>query len=165
MLKESSEFLIQIAIFCNKIGFCPVNKSSEIGLQLKTDGLIDLHSTLSGNPETVNVVLTAKGLKAVAEITKPAESGIETFEVDTDVPIPPVKKRGGRSKDIYPWSTMKLNESFHVGKTEELPYPAKKMNSSVSSANKRFQGDRRFSVRTVDETDPKGPGVRVFRVE
>ncbi len=73
-----------------------------------------------------------------------------------------------------------IYSSFHVPVTPECPEPWKKMSATCSAANKRFRklvrdpqvSSEPFTVQTrkfrsfrVDDTDPQGPGVRVFRFE
>jgi len=135
--------------------------SNTLAVEAKNKGFIDMHPTAPATEDKVPVIITDLG---VSHLPSPETSGETEFEIE-NVPLPAKKCKGGRQKDIYPWEDMEIGNSFHVAKTAKLENPSKKMNSSVSSANKRFAGERRFSVRSVDETDSKGVGVRVFRIE
>lgn len=90
----------------------------------------------------------------------PTSGGIE---IDSGVPVPTVRRQSGGS--IYPFDALEVGQSFHIPVSDSKPNPAKSLASTVSAATKRSDGTKRFIVRAVDESDPKGPGARVFRVE
>lgn len=112
-------------------------------------------STNEGNTNTVTETTTT----AAASAPKP------TFELEDNIAKP--EGRAPRMSAIYPFEHMGVGQSFHVAATDDKPNPAKSLASTVSSANKRFakagQDGRKFSVKTVGETDPKGKGARVWR--
>ena len=85
------------------------------------------------------------------------------FEIDDNVPVPTVRRASGGS--IYPFDALAVGQSFHVPVSEGKPNPAKSLASTVSAATKRSNGAKKFIVRSVDASDPKGPGARIFRVE
>jgi len=83
----------------------------------------------------------------------------------------PARRRSSKAGK-YPFAQMQVGQSFHIAATEENPEPGKRMQSTCSTATRRYkvansegvlQVTRKFVVRTVDETDPKGPGARIFR--
>lgn len=105
------------------------------------------------------------------------------FGIDNDVPMPKIMKK---SSNKYPFDALQEIEkdSFHVPVTEKMPEPHKSIASAVSAANKRYIIDtgkvtedaegneipvmkvqRKFAVRRVDKSDPRGPGARVYRVK
>ncbi len=115
---------------------------------------------------------TPEGTEEVTE-TKTNE-----FELETGIAVPAVKR--GRGAGKYPFDAMPapsadddgnaIFASFHVAPTEKRPNPAKSLASTVSSVIRRYKDEngvvtRKFLVRRVDETDPKGEGARVFRVQ
>lgn len=85
------------------------------------------------------------------------------IEIEDGIAVPVVRRRQGGS--IYPFDALEVGQSFHIAVTEDKPNPAKSLASTVSAATKRSEGEKKFIVRAVGETDPKGPGARVFRVE
>lgn len=90
------------------------------------------------------------------------------------VPIPAIA-RGGVGRPGYGFDRMAVGSSFFIAQTDENPNPAKRIASTVSSANERFSAEngynppRRFTVRRVDDGAPWGhPGVAgagVWRIE
>lgn len=66
-----------------------------------------------------------------------------TIYIQSDVPIPVTKEKKEKSKESkrspYPFEQMEVGQSFHVCCTAEVPEPWKKMASSVSQANARFE--------------------------
>ena len=118
----------------------------------------------------------------------PAAPVQSSFELDTDVPLPPVR-RSGTGAEKYPFDQMEVGNSFHVAATEDNPEPNKRLASTVSSATARYRVEekddegktvmttnkkgeevpamvdvRKFVVRAVGDDDPKGTGARVFRI-
>ncbi len=84
-----------------------------------------------------------------------------TYEIESDVPLTTVK-RNNTGAVKYPFDKLDIGQSFHVPQTEDDPNPSKRMGSVVSSNKKRLGCV--FTARTVDESDPKGPGCRVYRL-
>jgi hypothetical protein len=90
------------------------------------------------------------------------------FELESNIPLPKSRRRVQTMK--YPFDVMEVGQSFHVAPTEKNPSPSKSLASTVSSAKNRYKDSagnptRNFVIRTVDSSDPKGPGARVFRLE
>jgi len=115
--------------------------------------------------------VTAQGVEAMTPAAPETETATETkvvFEIESGIPVPRTRQ-GGKGGGKYPFAKMEVGQSFHVAATEENDNPAKNLASTVSAAKKRYKVDgkltRNFVVRRVDETDPKGNGARVFRIE
>lgn len=116
-----------------------------------------------------------------------------TIEVDKTVQMPSVS-RGRAGETSYPFDTMEVGDSFHIAATPENKDPAKSVASSVSTANQKHskiktdengntitksrkvrgggmkdfperEPIKLFTIRAVDNTDPKGPGCRVWRTK
>jgi hypothetical protein len=102
----------------------------------------------------------AAGFAPTAPAAAPAAPAPSAFAIDDGIPCPP--GRGGRGGNVYPFDTLNVGQSFHVGATAAKPNPAKSLASTVSSASKRLK-PKTFVVRSVDATDPRGVGARVFR--
>jgi hypothetical protein len=77
------------------------------------------------------------------------------FTIEKSVPIPEIKRGGGKMETIYPFATMEIGDSFLIAKTAERPEPAKSLASTVASAN------HRFAVKAVDEAGQ--PKMRTTR--
>lgn len=75
---------------------------------------------------------------------------MEETDVDSNIPIPEVTTRGGRSK--YPWVTMNVGDSFFVPDIHIAKFSGQAVNAA-----KRFK--TKYTCRTVDG------GVRVWRVK
>lgn len=92
--------------------------------------------------------------------------------IDQGVAIPEKKPRATRAS-MYNFDDMEVGDSIHVGITEKRKSPAKSLASTVANANKKYKTEdeagvvvvsRKFIIREVDDTDPRGPGARIFRV-
>lgn len=101
------------------------------------------------------------------------EKGYEEIEqvcisitIDDEIPMPR-KKSGGSGKrgSKYPFEDLEISQSLHLPLCEKYKNPARTLASSASRMNKLYDGERRFEVRPVDETDPKGAGARAWRIE
>ena len=67
------------------------------------------------------------------------------------------KDRKGKAEKRYPFATMKLTDFFFVPATEDAPNPAKKLASTVSSANTRYKNtNRMFKIFRAQEGDVFG---------
>lgn len=108
-----------------------------------------------------------------------------TFEIEKDVAIPPITGRGRTSQaSKYPFDDLQVGESFFVANTAEMPDAAKSMNSTTSTANRRYSEviEGEFATKKNGEQVParrqirkficreflhptKGPGARIWRVE
>lgn len=84
------------------------------------------------------------------------------FKLEDNVPIP-APRRGIQAEPRYPFNLLNVGQSFMVPSTPERPNPAKALASTVSSANKRMQGKKKFIIRPVEENGVKG--ARIWRVE
>jgi len=146
---------------------------------LLKDGLVEINGEMKDG-DKVATRATEKGIAALNEQNNASNASAQTFEIDTDVPMP--STRGGRSSVAYPFEKLEVNQSFHIPATTEKPNPAKSIASTVSAASKSFATDtgktkttpkgntvpvleftRKFSVKAVDASDPKGAGARVWR--
>lgn len=115
------------------------------------------------------------------------------IELDKSVQMPSVS-RGRAGETSYPFDTMEVGDSFHIAATEQNKDPAKSVASSVSTANIKYSREKKdengnvitkprkvrngeikhfperepikqFTIRSVDASDPKGVGCRVWRVK
>lgn len=115
------------------------------------------------------------------------EPNVAQFAIESDVPLPEVKRGGGGGRrgkrgSKYPFATMENGQSFFVPASEEMPNPAKTLASTASTVAKDFatpngtrtitrKGEqkevpaytytRKFVVRAVEEDGVKG--ARVWR--
>lgn len=153
---------------------------------------------IQGDPDpagNVSVFATSQGIAASGaptgavgtSATGAPDAPKQLFTLDEGVAVPE-SKRGGRLKaDIYPFGDMKVGQSFFVAATEAKPNPAKGLQSTVSSANKRYisvfpattgqnkiphpkagqptgQDGRKFTVRPRTVADGEtANGARVWR--
>lgn len=130
-------------------------------------GLIVANSAVVAPNGAHQCVLTAQaiallsGSAAVVEPLTVKATPVMAFEIDTDVPKPEAARRG-RGESRYPFERMEVGTSFHIPATAEKANPARDYASSISSATKRLE-PKRFSIRPVGDTDPRGVGARVFR--
>lgn len=82
-----------------------------------------------------------------------------SIAIESGVKIPEFVDGRGR-KEKYPFSELEVGDSFFVpDSTFESETALKRLRSTVSSANSRFKGERKFIVRGEDD------GARVWRVE
>lgn len=86
---------------------------------------------------------------------------VSGFELEKNIPVPP-RTRKLRGPYKYPFDKMEVGDSFHIPATEDRPKPSRTLASTVSTASKKY--GKTFVVRTVDDSDPKGVGARVFRL-
>lgn len=61
----------------------------------------------------------------------------KTFDIVYGI-VPPVAKRGGERKEVYPFSSMNVGGSILIPVSEKYPDPAKQLASTVSAAARRF---------------------------
>lgn len=93
----------------------------------------------------------------------PRVPSVIAVTIDDGIPIPPIS-RGGRGRPGYGFEGMNVGQSFFIPQTDENKNPAKRIASTVSSANERLE-PKKFAVRRVDETAlGRGIGARIWRV-
>lgn len=137
-------------------------------------GLVEINVTMTDDDGNVATRATPEGMEKMNQTeentaTETAPAKASGFEIESGIELPTVR-RGGRGANVYPFDEMDVGHSFHVPVSEEKPNPAKSLASTVSSATARYKDEdgnvtRKFVVRSVGDSDPKGPGARVFRVE
>jgi hypothetical protein len=78
------------------------------------------------------------------------------FEIEDGYDINEFKTGTGRAS-LYPFEAMSVGQSFFVPITAERPNPARSLQSTVSTINRK--GDKKYSIRAVEG------GARVWRTE
>jgi hypothetical protein len=134
----------------------------------------------------VQVYATSLGIAAAGAPLPPAAPAAPAapkpeFKLESGLPIPESKRGALKREEIYPFALMEPGVSFFVAATEVNTTPAKGLQSTVASANKRFMAvypattgkdkhahpkagqptgkdGRKFTVRAVEG------GARVWRV-
>lgn len=118
---------------------------------------------------------TAKAKRRKSDVVTPAAA-----LSDVEVPMPPEARRGRQGGEKYPFASLTktgATSSFHIS-TDGLDEAGAKeilsrMYSSVSTANDRYKTlkhptddalEAKYKARAVGADDPKGVGVRVWRV-
>lgn len=120
----------------------------------------------------------------VAQGADPAKAAKRArLAIDEDVPMPKGAAIRAARESIYPFDALEIGRSFHVAKTAEMPNPEKALGSSVSAAKRKFSeplpgthktrtGEvanykltRNFKMVRVGKDDPRGEGIRVYRVD
>jgi hypothetical protein len=110
-----------------------------------------------------NALAAEKAAKATTAGTEaPASETPVTFNVRTDIPLPPSKQGGGGAgrASKYPFATMTVGASFLIPNGNK-----KGLASTISNANKKFKGTARFVARDAvmgQNGEVEGNGVRVF---
>lgn len=117
---------------------------------------------------------------AAAEAAKPKR---ERIAIDTNVPMPVGAQARAARESIYPFDGLELGQSFHVAKSPDMDDPEKALGSSVSAAKRKFSTPlpgqhktrkgmadnykltRNFRMFRVGKDDPKGEGIRIYRVD
>ena len=149
---------------------------------LVKDGLAEVNGDITDG-DKIATRATEKGIaeyEAQKASNEAGASGATEFEIDDAVPIPTA--RGGRSSVQYPFDKLNVGQSFHIAATSDKPNPAKSIASTVSAATKSYATEtgetkksakgndipvlaytRKFSVKAVDASDPKGAGARIWR--
>lgn len=79
------------------------------------------------------------------------------LELEEGFPAPAEALRGGRKPEQYPFSKMKIGDSFLIPVTEKHPTPWESFASTVTSAN------RRFSTASTTEFTTNRKGVKVAK--
>lgn len=155
----------------------------DVFADLANKGLVEVNNE-SYDPQTkiATVRATEAGVTAYNASLPPS------FEIEKDVAIPLISGRGRTSAaEKYPFDQLEIGDSFFVGNSAEMPDASKSMNSTVSTANRRYRevvpGEfkevdrdgqkvqvavtrqlRKFVVRAVED-GKRGHGARVWRVE
>lgn len=102
-----------------------------------------------------------KKYEGVAERVAPTapEGGFEIVSGFT-MPEP---SRAGRREAVYPFDKLEIGQSFFIPATAENENPAKRLNGTVSSANRRYKDTtppRYFRVAAVEHKGAKGAMVQ-----
>lgn len=86
-----------------------------------------------------------------------------SIEIDTDIPFSTAKKSRASKILALPFEQLEPGNSFHVATTPDThKEQAAKLSSWVRLASKRL--DKRFTLRSVTAADPRGLGLRVWRM-
>jgi hypothetical protein len=145
-------------------GECPNTPSGQIAIRATQKG-IDYFAehVASENVEQVNEIST--------------DTRSTNMEIDCDVEMP---TKGVTRKPSIPLEKMEVGNSIHFPVTEKHPTPddvAKSKQGTVTARNGKhrtqvgendkgkpvYEWSMRWAVRPVGDTDPKGPGARIFR--
>jgi hypothetical protein len=138
--------------------------------KLVKDGLVETNAEIRDG-DKIAARATTKGIEVNTTETGSSNNGggaatTSSFAIDDGITMPP--SRGGRNRSVYPFDALTVGQSFHVPASEAKPNPAKSLASTVSSANKRNAKEGgsgfKFEVRSVDASDPRGAGARVWRI-
>ncbi len=153
----------------------------DVFAELANSGLVEV-ANYDENTKVADVRATNAGVNAYKASLPPV------FEIEDEVAIPAISGRGRTSQaNKYPFDALGIGQSFFVPNTPEMPEAAKSMNSTTSTANRRYseviQGEFKTIVREgVEKQVPavralrkficrefehptKGPGARIWRVE
>ena len=130
---------------------------------LAKDGLITIHPAAKNANGEPQVMATEAGIKFTAETPAPTPRATPVvptggFQIISGFAMPENKPRG-RQASTYPFEQLELGQSFFIAATEDNPTPWRRMNSTVSSANKRFKEAnpvRHFRVAEVEYNGVKG---------
>lgn len=82
------------------------------------------------------------------------------YEIETGIPFPTKKTRRSKIMEL-PFEKLEVGQSFHIANVDKDE--TSKLSAWCQLAGKRLE--RRFGLRTATKDDPKGPGVRIWRVE
>lgn len=124
------------------------------------------------------VTITEAGLAACQASLPPS------FEIESEVAIPTITGRGRTSQaNKYPFDALEVGQSFFVANSATMPDAAKSMNSTTSTANRRYSEvvEGEFTTNRKNESVPvrrqlrkficrefkhetKGEGARIWRV-
>lgn len=147
---------------------------------LANKGFVEVNNESYDNTTgNAQVRITEAGLVAYKASLPPV------FEIEDEVAIPLISGRGRTSQaNKYPFDKLEIGQSFFVANSAEMPDAAKSMNSTTSTANRRYseviegefvknrKGDevpatrqlRKFICREFKH-ETKGEGARIWRVE
>ena len=88
------------------------------------------------------------------------------YIIDTNVAFNPAKAPRKSKVMELPFAQLQVGQSFHIAATSKdeitklsawCQLAAKKLTTATAAP--------RFRLRTVDDSDPRGPGVRIWRIE
>ena len=85
------------------------------------------------------------------------------YEIDTNVEFKASKKSRHSKVMELPFEKLEVGQSFHMPSEENKKEQTTKLSAWCQLAGKKLQ--RRFSLRTVGADDPRGPGLRIWRIE
>ncbi len=88
------------------------------------------------------------------------------YIIDTNVAFNPAKAPRKSKVMELPFAQLQVGQSFHIGNTDKDEVT--KLSAWCQLAAKKLTTTKtapRFSLRTVDDSDPRGPGVRIWRIE
>lgn len=158
-------------------------------------GLIECNKSITEGTKVAHRA-TQKGINIMNETTEtpiPEPEGsvpnAPSYQISDNVPLPPVRRAGAGGSSQYPFDQLEVGQSFFVPATEEKPNPGKTLQSTVSSASRRYaektdemkevniKGEiverpklryhKKFTVRSVEEEHDgvMVKGARVWRIE
>jgi hypothetical protein len=81
-----------------------------------------------------------------------------TYPIESTVPLPPVRKDGGRAQQ-YPFAQMKVGESFFVPGAD-----AKRLGKNIGSAAHCWARDHKLPWRFCVRTSKEPAGARCWRL-
>lgn len=85
--------------------------------------------------------------------------------VDLNVPLPGKNLHREYGDSMYPFEKMNVLDSFHIPKgRRKILVTKRRASAAIDEAHKKYK-QMKFVYRTVGEEDPRGDGVRVWRVE
>lgn len=94
-----------------------------------------------------------------------ASAETQIFTIDTNVPLPNIQRGGGgggNRESKYPFSKLELPEGAAFGGSFFVKTTPKAFASTISAQNRKYKGQRKFTIRTVTENGVQG--VRVWRI-
>lgn len=145
-------------------GYAFVSSQAVRDILLTHPGAISVDTNTRDVHHNVAVRATQEGiLAAFGGPQESDEAHVSTasktrFKIEDGYEIP-APKRGIQAEPRYPFNLLNVGQSFMVPATPERPNPAKALASTVSSANKRMSGQKKFIIRPVEG------GARVWRIE
>jgi len=163
------------------VGYTMIDPASASVNQLVRFQYIELNVEMTENDKTAcrataegitffNANKPADAAKVKEEVTTMLANGVSTFnlyEIDNDVPMPAVGKRGGfgRGRAVqYPYEQLNVGDSFHIAATEKCPEPHKSRASLISLWNNKhavMDGAEKLVKVSEYQVDEKGKRVRL----
>jgi hypothetical protein len=130
----------------------------DVFADLANAGLVEV-ANYDESTGLADVRATAAG-KAQYEASLPP-----VFEIESGVEIPKISGRGRSSQSSkYPFDRLEIGQSFFVANSAEMPEAAKSMNSTTSTANRRYSEviEGEFETNKKGEAVPKRRQLRKF---